>query len=196
MKNKIRFSVRNLLTAVGCALIVGSLATVIWWHISASVYEKKCTEYSKTLSESIPPVQNLYPESRSDNTMPIFEVDKVDFVALLEFSAFDRTFPVANKWGDSEKYPCRFEGSVYDGSLVVGAADRSGQIDFVDKISVGDTVFVTDMTGGRYAYVIADIEHSDHADRRSLEKNDADFTIFVKKTMSFEYIIIRCNIQE
>ena len=126
--------------------------------------------------------------------MPSLNVDGNDFVGILEFEEAGCSFPVGSDWGKSQQFPCRYYGSVYDGSLVVGATNQNGQITFVKELSVGDTIYFTDMTGNRYRYSITDIIYRDHADNGDLISDTVDLSLFIKNIYAFEYIIIKCNI--
>lgn len=193
MKRISKMNARSWCLLVGCILIVAALVWGGIWYGSAAVYASHCQTYIETLRGAMPPVQNAFPEERGDNRMPVLSADRQDFVALIEFPAFDSELPVCNDWTDSNRYPCRFAGSAYDGTLVIGSTDRSGQMEFAEMLSVGDTVYLTDMTGSRYAYHITDIQISDHADREKLCDGSGDLTLFVKNTMDFDYRIFRCK---
>ena len=190
---KIRLN--NLCIVAGCGLIIGALVLLVFWYASAAVYETRCEEYVDTLNEILPDTQNAAPEKRLNNTMPILAAKEKDFVALLEFPAFGSTLPVCNDWGKPNAYPCRFTGSVYNNTLVIGSSDRKGQMDYVKELSVGDSLYITDMTGNRYTYQISDILISKDVDRDTLCSSDAQLTIFVKHSMNFEYTILRCDVK-
>ena len=96
-------------------------------------------------------------------------------------------------WGSAGKYPCRFSGSIYDGSLQIGATTQQGQYDFYREISVGDAVLFTDMEGNRFSYTVTDIRYEKHADQAALQREDAALTLFIKNIYAFSYIIIYCN---
>ena len=83
-------------------------------------------------------------------------------------------------------------GSIYDSSVIIGATDQKGQIDFVDNILISDKVIFTDMLGDSYLYSVMNIRFSDNAEYGNLTKGDYDLTIFIKKTYSSDYIIINC----
>ena len=177
---------------VGGGLIILSLALLIYWYGSASLFAAKCEEYVSHIQKVLPAEKPAAPQQGKDNVMPVLSVDGIDFMSLLEFPSNNRILPVANQWGNVMEYPCRFAGSVHESALVIGATDRKGQCDFVASISVGDTVFVTDMMGNRYSYLVADILHTDNVHRDLLMNTDAPLTVFVKNTLSDEYILIRC----
>lgn len=129
--------------------------------------------------------------------MPVLEIKDEDFIALLEIPSHGLRLPICNIW-DKEKvitYPCRFYGSAYDGTLIVGGYDQTGQFDFFDRIQDGAGVMVTDMTGSTFSYTVSRVERSDSADAQVLLNEDTDLTLFVRDAQSLEYIIVRCAIK-
>ena len=156
--------------------------------------EKQAQFYVDTLRELIPKPQNAVPEERRDNTMSVLSVDGTDFVGILEIPGYESALPVCADWGKTFKYPCRFSGSIYDGTLKVGATTQTGQYDFYREISVGDNLFFTDMEGSRYAFSVTDLRVEKHADQAALQRREASMTLFIKNVYSFEYIIVSCDL--
>lgn len=193
MKHLRKLNVRRLCVVSGSVLIAAALIWAGCWYGSAALYASHCRDYTQKIHAVMPPIQNAAPQARMDNRMPVLSAAGKDFVALIEFPAYDAELPVCNNWGSPNRYPCRFAGSVYDGSLVIGSTDRSGQMDFAEFLNVGDAVYLTDMTGSRYMYRITDIRIFDHADREVLCNGEGALTFFVKNTMGFHYRIIRCS---
>lgn len=192
MKSSYRINLKTVLVLIGVILVVLSVLLITVYQIIFYKSAQKNQMYVDIISKSIPPVCDEIAETRIENTMPSFEVDGEDFVAVIEFSVNGIRLPVGNSWNKKNYYPCRYSGSVYDSSLIVGSVNRRGQFDFVKEVSVGDTVYITDMTGGRYSYNVSNIEYEDHADNDILNLNGADLVIFVKNLYAFEYIIIYC----
>ncbi|MBR5520105.1 MAG: hypothetical protein IKU55_05255 [Clostridia bacterium] len=177
----------------GIGLIaVASIALLVWqWRIHAAKQQAEdCVALLRTL---IPTPQGTVLEERRDNTMSVLALDGTDFLGILEMPRYASALPVGADWGESSQYPCRFSGSLYDGTLQIGATSQTGQYDFYREISVGDTLYFTDVTGSRYAYTVADLRYEDHADQAALERKEADLTIFIKNVYATEYIILFCN---
>lgn len=193
MSNVKRISPRKIILLIGCLLIVCSLGLLIWWQATVHTAGNKSEEYAKILSEAIPEPQNAVLEERSDNMMPVLALDGMDFVGILEFPLYDTVLPVCAQWDTKLLYPSCYTGSVYDGSLKIGATTQKGQFDFYREISVSDTLYFTDMTGNRYAYEVSDIVYRNHADNETLSDNESELTIFIKNIYATEYVIIRCN---
>lgn len=178
---------------LGILLIVGSLALLLWWQISIGNAAHRMDTYVAKLTERMPAPEPAILEERADNRMPSLRVDGNDFIGLLEFEGMAKVFPVGGDWSGNGQFPSRYWGSIYDGSLVIGASNQRGQINFAKALMNGDRVFLTDMTGNRYSFYITDIFYRKQADNEDLISEESDLTLFVKNIYGFEYIIIRCN---
>lgn len=179
---------------LGTVLILFSMVWLFVWQYSNNRNIRQMQEYVSTLYERIPEPQAGIIEPRNNNTMPSLNIGKENFVAILEFPAHEVAFPVGSSWSNHRKYPCLYEGSVYDGSLVIGTSNQKGQMDFVKEISVGNMIYVIDMTGNRFSYEVADIQYCTHANNDTLHRYEDDLTIFVKNIYAFEYIILHCTV--
>ena len=177
----------------GVILIALSLVLLVFWQKSVYSNEKRNQAYVDTLIERIPERQAAVMEARTNNMMPSFCINDHNFVAIMELPANGAIFPVGASWESHNDYPSRYAGSVYDGSLVIGATNQKGQLEFVKEISVGNKVYLTDMTGDCYSFEVFDIQYRKHADNDSLFSDKDDLTIFVKNIFEFEYIIFRCK---
>lgn len=190
---KKRKNFSRLCFVTGIVLIFTSMLLFVLWQGYAHNNAKRRQEYIDILYALIPEPQSAVIESRNNNTMPSLNVNGENFVAIIELPMNGASFPVGASWNNNNAYPCRYTGSIYDGSLVIGTSNQKGQFEFAKEISVGNTVYITDMTGNCYSYEVFDIKYSKHADNDSLNRDEDDLTLFVKNIYAFEYIIIRCN---
>lgn len=184
---------RQICTWAGITLLVAAVTTMVIWQWSVETSLEKNQEILYTLRTILPEPEGALLESRSNNEMAALSLAGTDFVGILEMPRYGSALPVSMNWGAVSKYPCRFGGSIYDGTMEIGATSQKGQFDFYREISVGDQVCFTDMEGNRFTYAITDIRYEKHADETALGRKEADLTLFVKNMYSFEYIVIFCS---
>lgn len=192
--NKKGFAIQKICILVGACLLVGAIVILALWRWNINNSEKQVLSYVNTLQALIPEPQNAVPEERRDNTMSVLSVDGTDFVGIVELPRYASTLPVCADWGKTSKYPCRFSGSIYDGTMQIGATTQKGQYDFYRELSVGDTIIYTDAEGNRYTYAITSLRYEKHADQAALQHEEAALTLFIKNIYSFEYLIVFCDV--
>lgn len=194
MKNFKKIPFRKCFLLIGIGLIIAAAILMFSWQREIHISIQQAAAVVDTLQTVLPEIQDTVLEERQDNTMPVLSIKGTDFVGILEMTAHGSALPVCADWGQPTRYPCCFNGSIYDGSMQIGAASQKGQFDFYREISVGDALFFTDMTGKRYAYEVTNILYEKHADQASLNKNDAALTLFIKNVYAFEYVIVFCDV--
>ena len=184
----------NLFFLAGCLLVLSSFALLAVTVLQTNAAAAEAAALTDRLTSAMPPRSAGVPDSYTNMEMPALSIDGQDFIGTVAVPAFQRTLPIASEW-DSVKlnsFPCRFWGTVYDGSLILGGADRDGQFDFLDQIQNGDRVVVTDMTGAEFSYRVEEIYRADSARADVLMDGDSDLTLFARSARSLEYIIVRC----
>ena len=194
MKNQKSSVFRRICLLAGIGLMISAAVLFFSWQRGIRISEQQAKDYVETLWALIPEPQGAVPEERNNNDMAALSIDGTDFVGILEMPLYGSALPVCADWGQSSKYPCCFQGSIYDRSLQVGATSQKGQYDFYRQISVGDSLYFTDMTGNRYAYTVKDIHYAKHADQDTLLREDTALTLFIKNLYAFEYVIVFCDI--
>ncbi len=193
MKRK-GLSIQKTCVFVGVFLLLGAVVMLALWRWNISSSEKQAQHYVTTLRSLIPEPQNAIPEERRDNTMSVLSIDGINFVGLIELAHYDSALPVCADWGKTSKYPCRFSGSIYDGTMQIGATTQKGQYDFYRELSVGDTLDYIDVEGNRYTFTITSLRYEKHVDQAALQQEDAQLTLFIKNIYSFEYLLVFCDI--
>lgn len=193
MKNKKNHTAGRFCILAGICLLVAAAALLISWQWGIRTWEQKSETYVHTIRTLIPEQQGAAVKERSDNTMPVLSLEGTDFVGILEIPLYGSALPVCDTWGTPSRYPCRFSGSIYDGTMQIGATTQTGQYDFHRELSVGDSIFFTDMEGNRYEYIITDLRNEKHADQAALEFKESALTLFIKNIYELEYIIAFCN---
>lgn len=193
MREQKRSIVRRICLLAGICMLAAAALMMVSWQRGMRVSQQQAADYVHTLRTLLPEPQSAFPEERSNNAMPVLALDGRDFIGIVEMPRYGSALPVCADWGRVSQYPCRFDGSIYDGTLQIGGSSQRGQYDFYREISVGDSVYFTDMQGRRYAYAVTDLHYAKHADQAALQRKEADLTLFIKNAYSFEYIIISCG---
>lgn len=187
-------TIQKICTTLGICLLVGAVVILALWRWNIISSEKQAQYYVSTLQELIPDPQNAVPEERRDNTMSVLSVDGIDFVGIIELPRYGSVLPICADWGKTYQYPCLFSGSIYDGTMQIGATTQKGQYDFYRELSVGDTVSYIDVEGNRYTFTITSLCYEKHAVQSTLNQKEAALTLFIKNIYSFEYLIVFCDI--
>ena len=184
----------KILQMIGILLILGSCGILLFSRMSAQKARTEAAEIVTEIRRSLPEKSFGTMESFSSMSMPVHQIGGEDFSALLEVPAYGVILPVGDGWepGSVRSYPCRFAGSVYDGTLVIGGADQPGQLDFLDKLEIGTVITVTDMTGAVFTYTVDRVGRSRTAEAEKLMDAGVDLTLFARDAYSLEYILVRC----
>lgn len=178
-----------------CLLAISTVLLAIWvWNVESSVSASESAV--NIIRASTPEPRGGVLEPRGDNTMAAMSVDGVDYVGIIEMPSYGATLPVRAEWGSVTESPCRYYGSVYDGSIEIGATTQKGQYDFYRELSIGDELVYTDMEGNRFVYGISGLRYADHADRDALGHEESDLTLFIKNIYSFNYLIVFCSARD
>ena len=186
----------RVLLTVGTTLLLGAAIWALWMQYSVSKNAKRAQEVVQTLYTLMPRVTDGAPDDRVNVTMSTIEVDQLRFAGIIEIPAYERTLPIYGKWARSKvkRFPCRYLGSMYDGSLIIGGSDNDGQFDFIKQISNGDRVYVTDTTGVRYSYTVVNIRRTKDVSTQNICMVDADLIFFAKNSYSMDYTVVYCSL--
>ena len=189
------FVMQKVCAWTGAGLLLAAILSLVFWSWNISNAQKQAENYVRTLQERMPEPQNAVPEARRDNTMAVLPVDGIDFVGIIELPGYASVLPVCADWGQISQYPCRFYGSIYDGTMQIGATSQKGQYDFYRELSLGDVVIYTDMEGKRYTFEVTALRYEKHADQAALQREPSALILFIKNWYSFEYLIVFCQVR-
>ncbi len=181
---------------LGALLIAASLIWLVTAELLQSSAVRDAQKAVAALRAAMPVPYDTVPDDRVEMTMPAMMVEGESFCGIIEVPAYSRELPIREVWdsGAVSVCPCRYMGSIYNGSLIIGGSDSQGQFDFIRKIGNGDKIFVTDMAGGRYTYAVTDIRRSDDVSTAYLTSIDFDLVLFAKNSFAFDYTVIRCKL--
>lgn len=186
-------NISRICLVLGLLLVIASVCLIVVRFVSLDCNSQRNDEYADIIGSIIPTPRPAVLEERTDNTMPSLNIDGNDFCALIEMPAYGARLPIGSGWIKNAYFPCRFDGYAYDRSMIIGTSNAAGQLDFVKQISVGDSVYLTDMLGNRFSYAVSDIKYHEHAEGDAIYSDTADLVIFVKNVYDFEYIMLYCN---
>ena len=184
-----------VLILTGALLILSALALAVINISLEKNAQKNAAEIADRIGALIPEVRNAQSDDREDTRMASVSIDGQDFCAMIEVPRFGTRLPVYSEWDSSRvrMYPCRYSGSVYDGTLIIGGSDARGQLDFVSSITEHDTVLLTDMEGSCYLYEVDRIDVAESADTATLADGSFGLVLFARNTYSSGYTVIRCS---
>lgn len=146
-------------------------------------------EMSQALEQTVPaqtvPRQTEPPElpeamEEPQREMPVRTIHGRDYIGVLTIPALELELPVLSQWDYTNLRiaPCRYEGSVYNGSLILCAHNYSSHFGRLKNLREGDTVQFTDMDDNVYTYQVVGLETLSPTDVEGMESGDWDLTLF------------------
>ena len=146
-------------------------------------------EMSQALEQTVPaqtvPGQTEPPAlpevmEEPDREMPVRTIRGRDYIGVLTIPALELELPVLSQWDYTNLRiaPCRYEGSVYNGSLILCAHNYSSHFGRLKSLREGDVVQFTDMDDNVYTYQVVGLETLSPTDVEGMESGDWDLTLF------------------
>lgn len=183
----------NVLMLAGALLFFAGLGAIVINQNNAEKNFIAAMNTAEKIQQKLPPANEGIDDMYYSAEMPTMSVGGVDYIALVETEKFGVKLPVAANWNKkaASQYPCRFTGSCYDKTMVIGAGEK--QFEFAAKVDIGDRITVTDMLGYRFNYTIDKIIRVDSADAEKLLSGDYPLTLFAPDSSTKGYIVVRCK---
>ena len=127
----------TVLMTLGIILILISLITVTVHHFSQKNAAEQISVVVAEMKSMMPETEYGTTNQSSDPEMPVVEIEGSNFAGMIEVPKYNKLLPVCSEWNKRKvsEYPCRYTGSMYDGSLIIGAVENPGQFDIVKMIS-------------------------------------------------------------
>lgn len=184
----------NPLQKLGLILVLLSCVLLIGSELLALYNRARVEKLTEQILLSLPDSSEGDPENYSDPRMPVLQLEGADFSGLIQVPSFGVTLPMGSDWdpGLISRYPCRFWGSAYDHSLILGGSSRKGQFDFCSRLDLGDRILVTDMTGARFSYEVVRIDRREQVDLDVFRETESHLTLFTRDETSGSYIVVSC----
>ena len=183
----------KLFQILGIVLILLSSALLLGSQILTHQRGTEAKALAVQIAQLLPPRTEGTTADYSDPAMPVWQLQGEDFLGLIEVPSFGAALPIHALWEDGKlsSYPCRYWGSIYDGTLILGGSSGAGQFDFCERLDLGERILITDMQGTQFPCAVERIERADAPDYGKLSEGNYPLTLFAK-TSAGNYIVIRC----
>ena len=128
----------------------------------------------------------LDPVYLNDNTstpegeMPVIEIDGYDYIGVLQIPSLDLTLPVISDWSYPalQIAPCRYEGSAYDGGMVIAGHNFDSHFGKLSQLESGDEIKFIDLSGNTFTYAVAETEVLEATAIEEMVTGGWDLTLF------------------
>ena len=161
---------------------------------------------SDTVSEESPAADSngltLDPVYLNDNTstpegeMPVIDIDGYGYIGVLQIPSLDLTLPVISDWSYPalQIAPCRYEGSAYDGGLVIAGHNFDSHFGNLSRLEPGDEIRFVDLSGHTFTYAVAETEVLDATAIDQMVNGGWDLTLFTCTLSGETRFTVRCTL--
>lgn len=159
----------------------------IFMALSLSLYNSYLSQKAQGLSQEVvrtlKSTESLAEDLKgeeSDLTLPLKEIDGVDFIGRLLIPSLDKDLPVAADYDEEilANYPVRYRGQTYKDPLVIMAHNYRSHFGGLRNLSLGDQIIFIDALGRKIYYELEIIEVVDGNDLEYMVNTDYDLTLF------------------
>lgn len=128
--------------------------------------------------------------------MPVFEIDGIYYIGILEIPDLGLMLPVADELSESnlKTSPCRYEGSVYKNDMIIAGHNYRAHFANISKLAVGSSVKFTDADGNEFNFTVTGIETISGTDIDRMFAGDWDLTVFTCNYGGMSRVTIRCSL--
>ena len=197
MKRKIG----NVLMTLGTLLILAALCLTIYNIWESQKSDQNSSEILAQLEDEMEdededqdqdiPIYQLYP----DMEMPVYEVDGIAYIGVLEIPVLGLKLPVASEWSypNLRSSPCRYQGSVYQDNMIIAGHNYNRHFGRLKDLGIGDEIRFTDADGNIFDYQVADLESLPGTAVEEMEAGEWDMTLFTCTYGGKSRVTIRCR---
>lgn len=203
MRHKISF----LCILLGLILLLGAVGLAGYFLLenraagsaAANMAEQLVFETaSVTQTVELPPSRQEIPDYVLDPNMemPSAVVDGHDCIGVVEIPKLDKRLPVISRWSydDLRIAPCRYDGSAYDGSLIIAAHNYTAHFGSLSTLQTGDRVTFTDMDGNMFSYDVTEVTTITPDAADALYEGTWDLTLFTCTFGNTYRVVVRCQL--
>ncbi len=195
MSNRPGHKLGYICYAVGVLCFCTALGLLIQNFVSENRLAERSGEIVREMRRLLPEITEGVADSHAGTRTPVMQIDGYDYSYLLEVPEYDKALPVQSLWEESRiaVSPALFYGSVSEGFLVIGGSGRRNQLGCLSRLEPDDLIFLTDMSGVRYAFTVEKIEKTEKLDFDYLSLEKQGLALFIKDEWGFQYTVVRCK---
>ena len=173
--------------AVGCIREAGDAA--------------RCASEALTVLTSAEPAEaagNDTAGTEPKGDLPERVVDGVSYVGILEIPKLGLRLPVTGRWSEenAKRAPCRYSGSPYTEDLILCGHNYESHFGQLNRLSVGDPVYFTDLDDNRFSYHVAKTAILSGTSVEEMMNGDWDLTLFTCTSGGKARFTLRCEAEE
>lgn len=130
-----------------------------------------------------------------ETEMTEVEIDGYYYIGYISIPSLELELPVMSDWSYPQLKisPCRYSGSTKTGDLVIAAHNYSRHFGRIKNMSVGDTVYFTDMKGIVSSYKVAEIDILEPTAVEEMTSGDYPLTMFTCTYGGKSRVTVRCD---
>lgn len=135
-------------------------------------------------------------DAQGHPVMSALQIDDESYIGIIRIPSLDLALPVQSGWSEAalEKTPCRYMGSILDGSLIIVGGDYPDQFGQLENLRVGDEVTFSDANGRAYGCRVTRIDNPTEVDSSYLVSGDWDLSIYAYLDSIDRYVVARCSL--
>lgn len=198
-KTIIKRSVGTLLLSLGIVFLVLAFSIAAFNYYENIKASQNANELAVELNNAIGTSKKGVPDYllNPNKEMPTIEIDGYLYIGTIYFPTLDIELPVMSTWSYAQLQiaPCRYEGSVYNGTAVIAAHNFDSHFGRLNKLDIGDEVVFKDVEGNMIPFNVAVKEVLAPFDVDSMVDSDYDLTLFTCTIGGAYRVTIRCELE-
>ena len=183
----------NLIMIIGIIMVFASVLMFLITYFRGQNAAEIANGRVEALKKLMPETSVYTSDGASSTSISMVELDGRDYIGIIELPIYKSELPIHAYWDKRlvQESPCVYSGTAYENNLIIGADNK--QFNFMEIVSIGDHISITEMNGNRLDYTIKDIDISDSVSNEYLQSLQADLVLFSRNSFSFDYTILLCN---
>ena len=127
--------------------------------------------------------------------MPTLTIDGRQYIGYLELPTLGISLPILSDWSYAKLRvaPCRYWGSVYDGSMVLLGHNYLDHFGRLKSLELGDPIQFIDADGNIYRYEVVQQETLEKTDVDAMLDSPYDLTLFTCAHGGERRIVVRAR---